>query len=176
MTGAPVRRHSAPAGGLPQQERPTRLALESMEPWPPGTGCARLDHQCTRARRVMGSIKDLDSTALYAYTTLISVVICVPAALIVEGPKLGAGIDKALQKEPNFYWALLSVGLLYHLYNQACAPTRCMWPHLPYTQVPYSAAGTDACAMPWASPACAGSPLTRCGCSLHSTRCPASAP
>ena len=66
----------------------------------------------------MGSIKDLDSTALYAYTTLVSVLICVPAALIVEGKHLSAGIDKALAKNPNFYWALLSVGLLYHLYNQ----------------------------------------------------------
>ena len=69
----------------------------------------------------MGSIKDLDSTALYAYTTLVSVVICVPAALIVEGRALSAGLDKALAKNPNFYWALLSVGLLYHLYNQVCA-------------------------------------------------------
>ena len=66
----------------------------------------------------MGDIKDLSSTAIYAWTTLISVLICVPGALIFEGPKLQAGIDAALQKEPNFYWALLSVGLLYHLYNQ----------------------------------------------------------
>ena len=66
----------------------------------------------------MGNIKDLDSTALYAYTTAISVLICVPAALLVEGKHLSAGVDKALAKNPNFYWALLSVGLLYHLYNQ----------------------------------------------------------
>lgn len=66
----------------------------------------------------MGDIKDLSSTAIYAWTTLISVLICVPGALIFEGPKLQAGIDAALQKEPNFYFSLLSVGLLYHLYNQ----------------------------------------------------------
>ena len=66
----------------------------------------------------MGDIKDLSSTAIYAWTTLISVLICVPGALIFEGPKLQAGIDAALQKEPKFYFSLLSVGLLYHLYNQ----------------------------------------------------------
>lgn len=66
----------------------------------------------------MGDIKDLSSTAIYAWTTLISVLICVPGALIFEGPRLQAGIDIALKKEPNFYFALLSVGLLYHLYNQ----------------------------------------------------------
>lgn len=70
------------------------------------------------SKKAMGDIKDLSSTAIYAWTTLISVLICVPGALIFEGPKLQAGIDAALQKEPNFYWALLSVGLLYHLYNQ----------------------------------------------------------
>ena len=68
--------------------------------------------------RAMGDIKDLSSTAIYAWTTLISVLICVPGALIFEGPRLQAGIDAALKKEPNFYLALLSVGLLYHLYNQ----------------------------------------------------------
>lgn len=69
-------------------------------------------------RRAMGTLKNLDSTAIYAYTTLVSTIICVPAALIVEGPTLRAGVDKALAKRPDFYMALLSVGLLYHLYNQ----------------------------------------------------------
>ena len=68
--------------------------------------------------RAMGDIKGLSSTGIYAWTTLISCFICVPGALIFEGPKLKAGIDVALQKNPNFYWMLLSVGLLYHLYNQ----------------------------------------------------------
>lgn len=66
----------------------------------------------------MSDIKGLSSTGIYAWTTLISCFICVPGALIFEGPKLKAGIDIALQKNPNFYWMLLSVGLLYHLYNQ----------------------------------------------------------
>ena len=74
----------------------------------------------------MSSSKELDSTAIYAYTTLVSTLICVPAALIVEGPKLSAGIDKALAHRPDFYMALLSVGLLYHLYNQVGGRDLCM--------------------------------------------------
>jgi Tpt phosphate/phosphoenolpyruvate translocator len=70
------------------------------------------------SKRNMGDIKNLDSTANYAWTTLISVLICVPAALIFEGKHLQAGINAALAKDPNFYWALVSVGMLYHLYNQ----------------------------------------------------------
>ncbi|KAL3157579.1 Aminopeptidase 2 mitochondrial [Trebouxia sp. C0010 RCD-2024] len=70
------------------------------------------------SKKAMTDIKDLSSTAIYAWTTLVSVLICVPGALIFEGPKLQAGIDAALKKEPNFYLSLLSVGLLYHLYNQ----------------------------------------------------------
>ena len=69
----------------------------------------------------MGSIKDLDSTAIYAYTTLISVLICVPAALFFEGPHLRAAADKAVASHPDFYFSLFLVGLLYHLYNQARA-------------------------------------------------------
>jgi Tpt phosphate/phosphoenolpyruvate translocator len=70
------------------------------------------------SKAAMSSIKDLDSTAIYAYTTLISVLICVPGALIFEGPALKAGIQKAVAAEPNFYWSLATVGVLYHLYNQ----------------------------------------------------------
>ncbi len=70
----------------------------------------------------MSTIKNLDSTAIYAYTTLISVLICVPAALIAEGSRLPAGIDAALAKDPNFYFSLFMVGLLYHLYNQVRRP------------------------------------------------------
>jgi len=35
--------------------------------------------------------KTLDSTAVYAYTTLISMIICVPIALVMEGGALSAG-------------------------------------------------------------------------------------
>lgn len=69
----------------------------------------------------MGSIKDLDSTAVYAYTTLISVIICVPLALIFEGGAIRQGITSAAESHPNFYYQLALVGLLYHLYNQVSA-------------------------------------------------------
>ena len=72
------------------------------------------------SKKAMGTIKNLDSTALYAYTTLISMVICVPIALVMEGPKLAAGAAAAVAAvgAPKFYASLLGVGLLYHLYNQ----------------------------------------------------------
>ena len=70
------------------------------------------------SKKAMGSIKNLDSTAIYAWTTLISVLICVPAAAVFEGPALKAGVEKALEANPNFWYALGGVGLLYHLYNQ----------------------------------------------------------
>lgn len=64
--------------------------------------------------------KTLDSTAVYAYTTLISALICTPLALIVEGPALAAGVDAAIATlgAQTFYTQLFAVGLLYHLYNQ----------------------------------------------------------
>lgn len=72
------------------------------------------------SKKAMSTIKDLDSTAIYAYTTLISMVICVPLALFFEGPRLAAGATAAIAKVGafKFYSSLLSVGLLYHLYNQ----------------------------------------------------------
>ncbi|KAG1666122.1 hypothetical protein FOA52_010912 [Chlamydomonas sp. UWO 241] len=85
----------------------------------------------------------IESTALYAYTTLISVIICTPLALIAEGSTLQrgrrssvvtctplaliaegsplqAGVDTAIAKvgAQQFWGDLLMVGLLYHLYNQ----------------------------------------------------------
>lgn len=66
----------------------------------------------------MGDIKNLNSTAVYAWTTLISVFICVPAALIMEGPRLRLAVDALANSHPNFYMDLFIVGLLYHLYNQ----------------------------------------------------------
>ncbi|GBF93760.1 triose phosphate phosphate translocator [Raphidocelis subcapitata] len=64
--------------------------------------------------------KTLDSTAVYAYTTLISMLICVPIALTMEGSALAAGAQAAIAKvgEARFYGDLFMVGLLYHLYNQ----------------------------------------------------------
>lgn len=42
--------------------------------------------------------KTLDSTAVYAYTTLISALVCIPFALIAEGSALQAGAAAAMQK------------------------------------------------------------------------------
>ena len=74
----------------------------------------------------MGNVKDLDSTAIYAWTTLISVLICVPCAVIFEGGTLKAGMQRAAEAHPDFYYKLAAVGLLYHLYNQvSCPPGEC---------------------------------------------------
>ena len=63
----------------------------------------------------MGDIKNLNSTAVYAWTTLISVLICVPGALIAEGPRLRLAVEAAKTTHPSFYRDLFIVGLLYHL-------------------------------------------------------------
>ena len=62
----------------------------------------------------------MGSTSLYAYTTLISVIICIPLALLAEGSTLMAGANAAIAAvgATRFYGDLLAVGLLYHLYNQ----------------------------------------------------------
>ena len=104
----------------------------ACEPAAAAVGLQRRLHVALRLRtcacRAMSSIKDLDSTAIYAYTTLISVLICVPAAAIFEGPHLKAAADKAAAAHPDFYMSLFLVGLLYHLYNQACSLLPCTAP------------------------------------------------
>lgn len=64
--------------------------------------------------------KSLDGTAVYAYTTLISVLICVPWALLAEGSTLVEGAKAAIANvgASRFYTDLFMVGMLYHLYNQ----------------------------------------------------------
>lgn len=71
-------------------------------------------------KRAISTIQNLDGTAVYAYTTLISVGICLPLGLIVEGRTLMAGVKKAIAEvgAKHFYTSLLAVGLFYHLYNQ----------------------------------------------------------
>lgn len=67
----------------------------------------------------MTNIKNLGSTAIYAYTTLISCFICVPGIFIFErGVWDAIRVQVATKGPQQFYGALLSVGLLYHLYNQ----------------------------------------------------------
>jgi diaminopimelate decarboxylase/solute carrier family 35 protein E1 len=64
--------------------------------------------------------KTLDSTAVYAYTTLISAIVCTPFMIGMEGGLLKAGAEVAIAKvgAQRFYFDLFMVGLLYHLYNQ----------------------------------------------------------
>lgn len=71
------------------------------------------------SKKAMKDIKNLGSTGIYAWTTLISVFICLPGVFIFE-PQVFEAIKQqvALKGATTFYGALLSVGLLYHLYNQ----------------------------------------------------------
>jgi hypothetical protein len=67
----------------------------------------------------MSTIKNLGSTGIYAYTTLISVFICAPGVFIFEKGVWAAIKQQVAEKgATQFYGALLSVGLFYHLYNQ----------------------------------------------------------
>eukprot|EP00873_Tetraselmis_striata_P001940 jgi/Tetstr1/422204/TSEL_013056.t1 len=72
------------------------------------------------SKQNMKNIKQLGSTGIYAWTTLISALLCIPGTLYFEGPRLQAGIEAAVAKvgATTFYCNLLAVGLLYHLYNQ----------------------------------------------------------
>eukprot|EP01026_Neomeris_dumetosa_P025717 TRINITY_DN21124_c0_g1_i1.p1 TRINITY_DN21124_c0_g1~~TRINITY_DN21124_c0_g1_i1.p1 ORF type:complete len:442 (-),score=56.18 TRINITY_DN21124_c0_g1_i1:440-1669(-) len=72
------------------------------------------------SKKAMADIKNLDGTAIYAYTTLISCFICAPGIFFFEGATLKAGIDAAIAKvgAATFYRSLFLVGILYHLYNQ----------------------------------------------------------
>ncbi|KAL6766344.1 TPT3 [Auxenochlorella protothecoides x Auxenochlorella symbiontica] len=71
------------------------------------------------SKKAMTTIKNLSSTGIYAYTTLISVFICVPGIFFFErGVWSAIRTQVALKGAGQFYGALLSVGLLYHLYNQ----------------------------------------------------------
>ena len=91
----------------------------------PACASARRPHRAARPRpptplcRAMSTIKNLGSTGIYAYTTLISVFICAPGVLLFE-----RGVWEAIKQQvaekgaTQFYGALLSVGLFYHLYNQ----------------------------------------------------------
>jgi len=88
-----------------------------------GFSTAMLSNLTFGFRAVWGKLamtKTLDSTAVYAYTTLISMLICVPIALLAEGPALAEGARVAIERvgAARFYGDLFSVGLLYHLYNQ----------------------------------------------------------
>ncbi len=56
----------------------------------------------------MSKIKELGSTGIYAWTTLISCFICIPGALYFEGPTLKAGMDAAIAKVNPWPFSQLS--------------------------------------------------------------------
>lgn len=71
------------------------------------------------SKRAMKNIKGLGSTGIYAWTTLISCFICVPGVFLMEPGVWAAISDQVAAKgAAAFFGPLLSVGILYHLYNQ----------------------------------------------------------
>jgi solute carrier family 35 protein E1 len=63
----------------------------------------------------------MDSTNLYAYISIISLALCIPPAIIIEGPALlNGGFASGIAKVgmPKFISDLFWVGMFYHLYNQ----------------------------------------------------------
>ncbi|GJN06585.1 hypothetical protein PR202_ga24329 [Eleusine coracana subsp. coracana] len=72
------------------------------------------------------AMTDMDSTNVYAYITIISLIVCIPPALIVEGPQLMQhGFKDAIAKVglQKLVSDLFLVGLFYHLYNQVATNT-----------------------------------------------------
>ncbi|CAL2251819.1 unnamed protein product [Prunus armeniaca] len=72
------------------------------------------------------AMTDMDSTNLYAYISIIALLVCIPPALIVEGPQLiKYGFNDAIAKVGlvKFVSDLFWVGLFYHLYNQLATNT-----------------------------------------------------
>ncbi|KAG2585909.1 hypothetical protein PVAP13_5NG008900 [Panicum virgatum] len=72
------------------------------------------------------AMTDMDSTNVYAYISIISLLVCIPPALIFEGPQLMQhGFSDAIAKVglQKFVTDLFLVGLFYHLYNQLATNT-----------------------------------------------------
>ncbi|CAO2205006.1 unnamed protein product [Urochloa humidicola] len=72
------------------------------------------------------AMTDMDSTNVYAYITIISLFVCIPPTLFVEGPKLMQhGFADAIAKVglQKMVTDLFLVGLFYHLYNQIATNT-----------------------------------------------------
>lgn len=68
----------------------------------------------------------MDSTNLYAYISIIGLFVCIPPAMIIEGPQLlQHGFEDAIAKVgmTKFVTDLIWVGLFYHLYNQLATNT-----------------------------------------------------
>ncbi|OEL24246.1 Triose phosphate/phosphate translocator TPT, chloroplastic [Dichanthelium oligosanthes] len=72
------------------------------------------------------AMTDMDSTNVYAYISIIALIVCIPPALIIEGPQLMQhGFNEAITKVglQKFVTDLFLVGLFYHLYNQVATNT-----------------------------------------------------
>lgn len=72
------------------------------------------------------AMTDMDSTNLYAYISIIALIVCIPPAIILEGPQLlQHGLNDAVAKVgwTKFISDLFWVGMFYHLYNQLATNT-----------------------------------------------------
>ncbi|KAL6850152.1 hypothetical protein ACP4OV_020779 [Aristida adscensionis] len=72
------------------------------------------------------AMTDMDSTNVYAYISIISLIVCIPPALFFEGPQLMQhGFKDAIAKVglTKFVTDIFLVGLFYHLYNQIATNT-----------------------------------------------------
>lgn len=72
------------------------------------------------------AMTDMDSTNLYAYISIIALIVCIPPALIIEGPVLlKHGFSDAIAQVglTKFVTDLFWVGMFYHLYNQLATNT-----------------------------------------------------
>ncbi|KAJ8774637.1 hypothetical protein K2173_017083 [Erythroxylum novogranatense] len=68
----------------------------------------------------------MDSTNVYAYISIIALLVCIPPAIVLEGPKLiQTGFSDAIAKVGlvKFLSDLFWVGMFYHLYNQIATNT-----------------------------------------------------
>lgn len=68
----------------------------------------------------------MDSTDVYAYISIIALLVCIPPALIIEGPQLMQhGFADAIAKVglQKFLSDLFWIGMFYHLYNQVATNT-----------------------------------------------------
>ncbi|XP_072977252.1 triose phosphate/phosphate translocator, chloroplastic isoform X1 [Typha angustifolia] len=72
------------------------------------------------------AMTDMDSTNVYAYISIIALFVCIPPAILIEGPQLMQfGFKDAIAKVglQKFVTDLFWVGMFYHLYNQLATNT-----------------------------------------------------
>ncbi|XP_044489239.1 triose phosphate/phosphate translocator, chloroplastic-like [Mangifera indica] len=68
----------------------------------------------------------MDSTNVYAYISIIALIVCIPPAVLIEGPQLMQyGFKDAIAKVglTKFLSDLFWIGMFYHLYNQVATNT-----------------------------------------------------